>query len=268
MQRRNTPSDLFMNALWLLLIGIGIGWLTGLSVSPVVSIVITSIAGSAASFVATLSGLDDKPVEATNISKRQRFGWQVNALPLMMLVIGISSGAIIGITARNHHWFGSTVSAEIAQWTTAGIAESEVADRLFKQRYPSSIYTMPYTQTLSWIGGDLSTEVKRWTDVGLTKEEAARLLFAVEYPTSNGGSNPANLPTKMTEQFGTLLYTAAIHSECESLLPLVAKGDYDNLQIELRTAGILSWRALPTIVTDTQQLAQIVEQVLCSDTSS
>lgn len=268
MARRSSRANPFAIAASLFFTGLGIGWLTGLSVSPVVSIVITSATGSAAAIVAALSGLEEKPDEANNTTKRPRFGWQVNPLPLMLMVIGIALGAMAGISARNQHWFGSSVSAEIAQWTSNGLAKSEVADRLFAQRYPAPPYTRPYTQTLSWIGGDLSTEVKRWTEAGLSKEEAARLLFAVEYPAVSGGSTAAVAPPTATIQFGSLLFSAAVRTECESLLPLVVKGDYANLQTELRSSGILSWRALPAIVTDTQQLAQIVEHVLCRDTSS
>lgn len=256
-------SNLFMIVTSLFFTGCGIGWLTGLSVSPVVSIVITSVTGSAAAIIAALSGLEEKPDEANHTNKRQPFGWQVNPLPLMMVVIGIVLGAIVGISARNQHWFGSSVSAEIAQWTSNGLAKSQVADRLFAQRYPAPLYTRPYTQTLSWIGGDLNAEVKRWTDAGLSKEEAARLLFAIEYPAISSSSTTATTPPTMTGQFGSLLFSAAVRSECESLLPLVVKGDYANLQTELRSSSISAWRALPIIVTDTQQLAQIVEQVLC-----
>ena len=49
-----------MIAFYLLATGLGIGWLTGLSVSPVVSIVITSVTGAAAAIVAALSVFKDK----------------------------------------------------------------------------------------------------------------------------------------------------------------------------------------------------------------
>lgn len=44
----------------LVVTGFGIGWLAGLSVSPVVSIVITSVTGSVATIVAALSGVKDE----------------------------------------------------------------------------------------------------------------------------------------------------------------------------------------------------------------
>jgi hypothetical protein len=60
MQRFRSLTNRLVNASPLLIIGVGIGWLIGLSVSPVVSIVITSVAGSAAAIVVALSGLEGK----------------------------------------------------------------------------------------------------------------------------------------------------------------------------------------------------------------
>jgi len=262
-QRRNTQSNPFLIAFYLLVTGLGIGWLTGLSVSPVVSIVITSVTGAAAAIIAALSGLEDKPDEGNPTNKRQRLQWQVSPLPLTMVVIGIATGSIVGINARNHHWFGSSVSAEIAQWTDLGIAEPAIANRLFEQRYPYSSYTRPYTrtQTLNWLGGDLTAEVKRWTDAGLPQEEAARRLFEVEYPAAS--SRTANTAaTQANTQFGSILFAAAMQEKCKTLTALAEKGRYDDLQTELSSSAP-PLRELPTIVTDTVKLAQIVEKVLC-----
>lgn len=111
----------------LLITGIGIGWLIGLSVSPVVSIVITSVTGSAAAVVAVLSGLE---------KERQ---WSVNPWPLAVLIAGLVSGSMIGIEARNQDWLGRDITAEVNKWTAPdlGLPKTEVVNRIFEATYPA-----------------------------------------------------------------------------------------------------------------------------------
>ncbi|MFZ4660329.1 MAG: hypothetical protein ACOYNY_25185 [Caldilineaceae bacterium] len=48
----------------LVVTGFGIGWLAGLSVSPVVSIVLTMVTGSVATIIAALSGVKEEFLKA------------------------------------------------------------------------------------------------------------------------------------------------------------------------------------------------------------
>ena len=108
----------------LLITGLGSAGLMGLSVSPVVSIVITSVTGSAAAIIAALSGLEEKSESA----KRQQTKVNLSA-PDGILVhcrsptgfVGILVGSMLGIRARNQSWLGSAVAGEITQWTSAGL---------------------------------------------------------------------------------------------------------------------------------------------------
>jgi hypothetical protein len=136
----------------LIITGIGIGWLIGLSVSPVVSIVITSIMGSVVALIAAMSGLEKKG------SDDNAGQWQVNPIPLAMLMIGLFFGSIAGISARNASWLGSDISAEIARWSKAGLTETgtgvteeDLLLRLYHSQYPTD------TQTISTPLPDVST---------------------------------------------------------------------------------------------------------------
>ncbi|MBV7333779.1 hypothetical protein KFU94_37210 [Chloroflexi bacterium TSY] len=122
----------------ILLVGGGIGWLIGLSASPVVSIVITSVTGSAAALIATMSGLKSRGDESGSAKGLQLFGhhWAITPWPLAVLMIGILIGSSIGIRARNDGWLGSDVSIEISKWTAAGLSQDDVARRLFEHKYP------------------------------------------------------------------------------------------------------------------------------------
>jgi hypothetical protein len=101
----------------LLLTGAGIGWLAGLSVSPVISVIITSITGAAAALVAALAGLDAKPDPAEGEMPLRKLPANISPYPLAALIAGIVVGSIFGVRARNHHWLGSEISSEIAKWT-------------------------------------------------------------------------------------------------------------------------------------------------------
>ncbi len=124
----------------LFLIGAGVGWLVGLSVSPVVSIVLTSVMGTVAALVAALSGLD---VEGQS----PRF--QVNPVPIAVLIVGIIAGSLLGLRARNANWLGYTLQQEVARWQTAGLElhESAILLRLFEREYPTAAGE-PVTKTV------------------------------------------------------------------------------------------------------------------------
>jgi hypothetical protein len=112
----------------LTVIGFGIGWLVGLSVSPVVSIVITSLTGSVAAIVAVLTGLENEP------------RWSVNPLPTAVLVAAILVGSLLGLRARNDNWFGQDMAVMARRWQAAGLemSQADIVGRLFESQYPAN----------------------------------------------------------------------------------------------------------------------------------
>ena len=96
----------------IVLTGVGIGWLAGLSLSPVAHIVITSVVGLAAAAVAAFASVelplkekDAKDKEAAIPVPKLPAG-PVNAAPIAVLVLAIAAGAPLGILARTHQVFG------------------------------------------------------------------------------------------------------------------------------------------------------------------
>jgi hypothetical protein len=92
-----------MQAVSVLLIGLGIGWLTGLSLSPVVSGVLTSLLGIAAGTVVGLRTVK-KSMSVDQGSQRQ----SVDARPVALLVLGVALAAPCGILARTYRIFEPT----------------------------------------------------------------------------------------------------------------------------------------------------------------
>jgi hypothetical protein len=91
----NPASRAVSHALALLVSGLGIGWLTGLSLTPVVGTVLTSILGIVGGAVAGFTALDAERLKIHS-------PW-----PVALLIVGIAVGGPLGILARTHDLFGA-----------------------------------------------------------------------------------------------------------------------------------------------------------------
>lgn len=241
--------------------GIGVGWLTGLSVSPVVSIVITSVIGAATATIAAVSGLEVRNSENAqmNTDKGAVDKKSINPLPLAILIIGIFVGSIFGISARNQSWMGSDLSAEIQKWTNAGLNKEEVVYRLFNLEHPytAQVGVLPVLASQLTTTPTLTSEINAWTALGLGKEEVARRLFEITYPF---GSSPANNENGQSAVLGTVLYSHKI-TECDQLsnylLPSVNQSLLRRQVIGTQLEGLLD------IIEDPDLLRKVLEE-LCN----
>jgi hypothetical protein len=170
------------NTLSLIIIGLGIGWLAGLSVSPVVSIIITSIVGVVITLLSALSGLKILEQSEKSPDAETSSHWQVDPIPIAFLILGIVLGSILGITARTHNWLGIDihvdVHAEIQKWKAVGIDEKDIVQRLFEREYPLSESSKNVSQA----------DIKQSVLFGQTHNECQRLL----------SYSPDNLPIQLT----------------------------------------------------------------------
>lgn len=89
-----------------LVLGLGVGWITGLSMSPVVAPVLGTVLGVASAVVAAAAGV--------NVRDREVIPKQVDPWPLVFLVVGLSLGAPMGVVVREHGWLGSRANARTA----------------------------------------------------------------------------------------------------------------------------------------------------------
>jgi len=165
----------------LLLTGGGIGWLAGLSVSPVVSIIMTSVTGAAAAVVATMSGVDGQAADSGEVASSKLLLLQalVDPLPLACLVVGLVVGSYYGVMARTHDWLEPDIAAEVEKWAQAGLPAEEVAQVLFQKRYQVSgtpaaegepAVVAANEGVLFGIGVDECTSLLGKTDVELKQE--------------------------------------------------------------------------------------------------
>lgn len=237
-----------IKGLCILVTGLGIGCLVGLSISPVVSIVITSVTGSAAAIIAAMSGLEDKS-ETGNTQSNRNLRWNVNPAPLTALVVGLVIGSGYGIYVRNQDLLGgSDLSAELKQWTDAGLDQEEVARRLFENRYSYR----------GWLGNDLSAEVQKWTNAGLTnQEEVTRRLFESTYPMNYELSTNTEKPE--LGQNGSVLFDVTIQNECNRIVGYAYTEQDDAKFRDIVThSTIPRIQDLPNVITNTNSLREVL----------
>jgi hypothetical protein len=124
-----------------LVAGFGLGWLAGLSISPIISIIISSLTGVTTAIIAGLSGLASNSVDEKERDNNERrvpiSRQQVNPLPIVCFIIGLCLGANTGIYARTNAWFGTSNDKIIEEWTNRGFKYDVVALRLFNREYPA-----------------------------------------------------------------------------------------------------------------------------------
>jgi len=130
-----------MKGVCLALSGIGVGWLIGLSVSPVIYIVITSLIAFIVSVTSALAGL--KLNEAENHSSDQpnhkhKLQVEINPLPMTLMIVGLAVGASLGIYARTNNWLGPRPANFAARWKDTELSNKEISRRLFDELYPAS----------------------------------------------------------------------------------------------------------------------------------
>jgi hypothetical protein len=97
------PSDnAIAQNLSILVLGAGIGWLSGLSISPVIEHVITALIGLAGGVVTGIYSVRSRVASSSEANTPS-----VSALPAALLVVGMAVGAPLGIMGRTHAIFGN-----------------------------------------------------------------------------------------------------------------------------------------------------------------
>ena len=133
----------------LVISGAGIGWLMGLSASPVVATVLASIFTLVVAIVSALSGVEIKessekkekaeeatPKEEVSVgAKSLQAVRSMNALPLACCMIGIFIGTYFGTKVRTNEVLGVEPKSFVRKWEEVGLKKEEIAKRLFDHIY-------------------------------------------------------------------------------------------------------------------------------------
>jgi hypothetical protein len=116
-----------LNTISLFICGISIGWLVGLSVSPVIQTVIGSILAIITSVITLLFSLEDSSIKD---KLNDKIG-VINTLPLAVFLLGLSFSATIGIYARTNDWFGVNPESFKNKWELKDKDSSGIIKNLY-----------------------------------------------------------------------------------------------------------------------------------------
>ena len=93
--------------------GFALGWMVGLSVSPVTQVVVTSIAALVVGVTAVLAGLPTKDVPGQGATSFASLRAQIRVAPLTFMLVGLAAGSALGVYTRANNWLGSRLKPAI-----------------------------------------------------------------------------------------------------------------------------------------------------------
>ena len=130
----------------LLICGLCVGWLVGLSLSPVLQIILTSIISLLVSIIGIMAGIQPASDSAKIISFK-KLQVSINPLPVSLLIIGIAVGATYGLFARTNSFFGEDPQYLKKQLLQSGFSpdsasmyvKDHMLDALWQRKQTSSL---------------------------------------------------------------------------------------------------------------------------------
>lgn len=138
---QSKTTSLLVKGISLFLSGVSVGWLIGLSVSPIIHVIIASLIALVVSITGALAGVnilkEDSAAEGEKSKPKTRV--EVDPVPLMLMAIGIVAGSSFGVYARTNSWLGPNPSAFVEKWKDTELTKKEISRRLFDELYPPNV---------------------------------------------------------------------------------------------------------------------------------
>lgn len=101
--------------------GLGVGWLVGLSASPVVAGVVTTLLGGIAAVVSAFVGVDFHATRSEESQSHRKSWVRANPLPLTLMIVAVVLGSALGVFARTKELLGPGPEAVARSWKAAGL---------------------------------------------------------------------------------------------------------------------------------------------------
>lgn len=187
----------------LIIIGISFGWLIGMSASPVMHIVVTSLVALVVSLITILSGLEKKEADAeVNSEKKDMHNHllnrSINPVPIMLMMLGIVLGSMSGVWTRTHALLGEheesakTLKEQVEEWESAGMNRQDVVYGLFSKETGISM-SFENNSSNEEKGNDSAAENAASSMAVKTVIEAPKT--DPKTASNNSSTNPASNPT-------------------------------------------------------------------------
>jgi hypothetical protein len=127
-----------LNIVGFIIIGLSLGWMVGLSVSPVLQVVVSSIITFIVSVVSVLVGFTYTNGTINDVNSRTILNKRINILPLALFVLSTAIGVSFGIYNRTNERFGLYPDNLINRWSEDSITRERMKVDLFKKMYIES----------------------------------------------------------------------------------------------------------------------------------
>lgn len=118
-----------LNIIALLVCGVSIGWLLGLSSSPIIETVIGSLLAIITTLMTLLFSVEKGSVKDKISDKLGT----ISILPLSIFLLGLSTSATVGIYARTNDWFGIDPQSFKQKWEAKDKDPSGIINALYNE---------------------------------------------------------------------------------------------------------------------------------------
>lgn len=124
--------------------GCGVGWMVGLSVSPIVQTLVGSVVALLVTLASGLAGIktsaQDPPSSEASPTPTTAGGGlfkrSLDPVPIALFVVGLALGSTFGIYARTNDWLGLDPQRLVKNWQGSGLDDKEILQRAFNELYP------------------------------------------------------------------------------------------------------------------------------------
>ena len=181
----------------LLIIGLGVGWLAGLSVSPVATILISGLLGVAIAIVGIISisltyrDDQDKTIRSVGFKAAEK----ISIGSLALIVFGIALGVSIGIWVRTHN--------------VLGVISVEKQDNSFTKLQEE------LTQLKEQEG--TGEQKGKWKDLDIPLSDIAQRIIDKHYPKGDAVNKSAATNSGENQETDSILYNTKAASPCDTL---------------------------------------------------
>ena len=245
-------KKLLLKILSLFVIGFGVGWLAGLSVSPVATILISGLLGIAISIVGiTTISLKIEDVDGGVRRARLEAVEDISIGMLALIVFGIVVGVNVGIGMRTHN--------------TLGIISAEKQDDSFV-KLRKDLYLLQNMYNELEKDGEQNSEQK----IGLKQSKIAQRILDKYYPkggvvnkseaASSSSSEKASKKDDITRE-GVLFSAENIAKPCETLQVLIETYPESDLRSQIEESSIFFERISKNI-NSYSELEEVVK-IIC-----
>jgi hypothetical protein len=127
------------NTIGFLLIGLSLGWMVGLSVSPVLQVLISSIITLIASVVTVIVGLKRSESNSSSTNLEKLVNRRINVIPMAIFLLSLAIGTTISIYNRTNDKFGLHPNNLVDKWFEDSLSRQRLKEELFRKAYLDGI---------------------------------------------------------------------------------------------------------------------------------